>query len=392
VPARRKDARVLKRWIAERGKWRVITVLADGGRHSTEFGAEAEADKLVAQLEAKLARAHETTVERAIAQYQPRLLKKGNQPGSVEDTIGRLRDFFGRVLKVRVAGLTESRSKELYAGKWDGERLLEHGLVTRPTYKKRDAEGRPIGPPLAVDSQRNILMEAKTFARWWVDQSWVAKSPLEKVKGEGERNHGGMGRTKLVRKQQKAFFRKAVELAGGADEVVSERATAVLTQLLFATRSTDVVKRRVMHIDTEDWEFEVKDGKTPASDRTFELPKFMRPFYQRRMKGKRDEQYVFGAGDKPHDRDWVRDSVHMVCRAAGLPPATAHSLKGMHAELARDLGVTPALIAQALAHTDYKVTTRKSYQKRGTDERATQRQVLRVLEGGLARKKRGESA
>jgi hypothetical protein len=195
------------------------------------------------------------------------------------------------------------------------------------------------------------------------------------------------GRTKLARKQQKALFRKAVELAGSADEIVSERATAVLTQLLFATRSSDVVNRRVMHIDPEDWEFEVKDGKTAASDRTFEVPKFMRPFYLRRMKGKHDEQYVFGAGDKPHDRDWVRDSVHLVCRAASVPAATAHSLKGMHAELARDLGVTPALIAQALAHRDYKQTTRKSYQSGGADERATQRQVLRVLAGGLSRKR-----
>jgi integrase len=388
VPAKRKGARVLKRWIEQRQQWRVIPYLPDGRGRSRHFGSEADADAYVALWTHKLARLSEVTVEKAIALYEQKQLKKGNSPESVGDTSYRMRRFFEPVLKVRVASLTPERCKELYEGKWDGERLLEHGLVTRPTFKKRDAEGRPIGPPLAVDSQRNILLEAKTFGRWWAEQGWVAASPLEGVKGEGERNHGGMGKTRLVRKEQKALFRKALELAAMEDEVVHERATAVLTQLLFATRSTDVILRQVRHIDLEDWTFEVKDGKTPASDRTFAIPKFMRPLYQRRMKSKREDQYIFGEGDKPHDRDWVRDSVHMVCRAAGVPLETAHGLKGAHAELARASGVTPEIVAHALAHKDKK-TTRRSYQARGVEERATQGQVLKVLAGGLSRKRGG---
>lgn len=395
MPAKRKDARVLRpRWIADRGKWRVLTILADGGRTAREFGDEESAVGHFKAWQAKLARLREITVELAIGQYEtwkkskrpPREFRKGQQD-PVDTTVHRLRTFFGPVLKARVSSVTPQRCKELYAGKWDGKVLLEHGLVTRPTAKKRDADGRAIGPPLAVDTQRNTLLECKTFGRWWVAQEWVAESPLEDVAGEGTRNHGGKGKTKLARKEQKRLFRKAVELA----QAGSERAVGVLTQLMFATRSTDVISRQVRHLDTDDWEFEVKDGKTPASDRTFVVPKFLRPSYLRQVKDKREDQYLFGDGDQPHDRDWVRDSVHFVCREAGVPLETAHGLKGAHAELARDSGVTPDIIAKALAHTSYEGTTRRSYQSGGADGRATQKRVLKVLAGGLSgRRKQGD--
>jgi integrase len=297
--------------------------------------------------------------------------RKGQQD-PVDTTVHRLRTFFGPVLKMRVSSLTADRCRDLYAGKWEGKTLLEHGLVTRPTRT---------GRPLAVDTQRNTLLECKTFVRWWVSQGWIAESPLDDVAGEGIRNHGGKGRTKLARKEQKRLFRKAVELA----EAGNERALGVLTQLMFATRSSDVISRQVRHVDLEDWEFEVKDGKTPASDRTFVIPRFLRPMYRRQMEGKREEQFLFGEGDVAHDRDWVRDSVHFVCREAGVNLETAHGLKGAHAELARDSGVTPDIIAKALAHTSYKGTTRRSYQSGGADDRATQKRVLKVLAGGLGR-------
>jgi integrase len=386
VPAERKGARVVgPRWIEDRQQWRVITYLPDGRGRSRHFGSEADAHEYVALWTNKLARLGEVTVELAIDRYEewkkakrpPREFRKGQQD-PVDTTVHRLRTFFGPVLKVRVASLTAERCKELYAGKWDGKALLEHGLVTRPTRA---------GRPLAVDTQRNTLLECKTFGRWWVTQGWRAESPLEDVEGEGARNHGGKGRTRLARKEQKRLFRKAVEIAQdeARDAAGRERALGLLTQLMFATRSSDVISRQVRHVDLEDWEFEVKDGKTPASDRTFVIPKFMRPMYRRQMQGKREEQYLFGAGDVPHDRDWVRDSVHFVCKEAGVKRETAHGLKGAHAELARDSGVTPDIIAKALAHTSYKGTTRRSYQSAGADDRATQQRVLKVLVGGKKR-------
>ena len=321
MPRPRKDARVLKRWIERRGKWRVVACLPDGRRVARDLGAEADADRLVAQLEARLARANETTVERAVLLYSRHLAKKGNKPGSIEDTLYRLRTFFGPVLKVRVSSLSATRCQELYAGKWDGDRLLEHGLVTRPTSKKRDAEGRAIGPPLAVDSQRNILLESKTFGRWWVSQGWAGESPLEEVKADGKRNHGGLGKTVLRRKEIRQLYRHAIERARAGDE----RATGTLLALVLGMRATKIVTRQVRDLDDEEWILgvDMEHAKTDASERGNEVPTILRPLLARLTKGKRPDQYIFGTGDKPHWRDWVRESIQRLCVSAKVRYPTA---------------------------------------------------------------------
>jgi integrase len=291
-------------------------------------------------------------------------------------------------MKVRVSSLSEDRCKELYAGKWDGERLLEHGLVTRPTSKKRDAEGRSIGPPLAVDSQRNVLAECKTFGRWWVAQAWVATSPLEAVKGEGKRNHGGLGKTVLRRKEIRAFYRCVLIRARAGDE----RAIAALLALLLGMRATEIVTRQVRDLDDEDWVLGVdKDhAKTGASERGMEVPKILRPMLARLIKAKGPDQYIFGDGNKPHWRDWVRKSIRALCIGAKVPLETAHGMRGAHTDLAREAGATGELVARQIGHED-ESTGERSYTTKRTAAGSKQRRTLRVLEGGLARK-RGESA
>jgi hypothetical protein len=46
------------------------------------------------------------------------------------------------------------------------------------------------GKPLAEDSHRNILAEAKTFLKWCTGKGYLRGNPLEGVQGTGKRRHG----------------------------------------------------------------------------------------------------------------------------------------------------------------------------------------------------------
>lgn len=378
MPAHRKGARVLKRWIDERRAWRVIAILADGRRSAREFGVEADADGYRKEWEAHLARLSEVTVERAIVIYKGHLLKEGNRSSSVEDTEYRLRSFFAPALKARVTSITAERAKFLYLGRYDGERLVEHGLVTRPTYKQRDEKGNPVGPPLAADSHRNMLMEAKTFGRWWVSKGWVAASPLEGLQGVGRRNKGGLGKSTLRKTELRALDAAMVAKAKAGDE----RAVGAMMALYMGMRAQEIVTRQVRDLDVVDWTIgvDLAHAKTAASEREMGVPRIMRPMLARLIKGKAPEQFIFG-GDRPHWRDWVRESIQRICASEGIPLETAHGLRGAHSDLAREAGATGELVARQLGHE--KVSTgEQSYTRRRTVEAARQQRTLRVLRGG----------
>lgn len=69
-----------------------------------------------------------------------------------------------------------------------------------------------------------------------------------------------------------------------------------------------------------------------------------------------------------------------MCREAGVPEVTAHSLRGLHATLAMEWGSTGRVVAAALGHTSFAMTTKRHYVADGTVERAAQRRVGSMLE------------
>ena len=315
-------------------------------------------------------------MEKAIAIYRRKhLVPKGNKGVSVNGVEYRLGKFFAPDLRRPLSALTEERCQILYRGKWDGERLVEPGLMQRLT---------KTGKPMAVDSHRSCLADAKTFLGWCVDDGIIGSNPLAKVKGQGKRRHGGKGRTDLGTKELRAFYRKALELAetdGNDDE--RERATGALTALLTAMRASEIVSRRVRHLDDEEWTLRVDfaSAKTEESIRMFDVAQVLRPLLMRLVKGKGPEQFIFGDGDRPHWRDWVRKSVRMVCTKAKVRYATAHAMRGAHTDIAREGGATGDLVAKQLGHTDSSITER-SYTSRRSAARSKQALGLEVLEGG----------
>jgi len=110
-------------------------------------------------------------------------------------------------------------------------------LRTRPTRTEK---------PFSVDSQRNILAEAKTFLRWSAakPRRWISRSPLEEVQGVGRRKHG---KAQLRIDEARKWSKQAVKLAKSGDE----GAVAALMSLLMGMRASEIVSRVVRDLDDD---------------------------------------------------------------------------------------------------------------------------------------------
>ena len=72
------------------------------------------------------------------------------------------------------------------------------------------------------------------------------------------------------------------------------------------------------------------------------------------------------------NRQWVLRAVKRCCEAAGVPVVTAHGLRGTHAKVAREVGVSGVLLAAAMGHESEMTTTehdagRKAVQQAGIE-------------------------
>jgi integrase len=301
----------------------------------------------------ELAKAGEKTVQEALNAYERYLLDdKGNKPGSVEDTMYRVGTFFPD-REMALGDLSATTCEGYY-----------QELRTLPRTRTKKA--------FSVDSQRNILAEAKTFLRWCSakPRRWIARSPLDEVQGVGRRKHG---KAQLRIDEARKWTEEAVKLAGGGDA----GAVAALMSLVMGMRASEIVSRVVRDLDDDARLLWIPDSKTDAGKRTLEVPELLRPCLRELAKGKKPEAPLFGQ----HWRDWIRKQVRRICELARVPEVTAHGMRGLHGTMAVAAGATGHLVAASLGHGSFAVSER-SYVKREALDAAKQDRVLTVLKGG----------
>jgi integrase len=80
----------------------------------------------------------------------------------------------------------------------------------------------------------------------------------------------------------------------------------------------------------------------------------LQPILAKLGEGKRPDDLLFGG----QTRYWVLRAVKRCCEAAGVKVVTAHGLRGTHAMIAREAGVSGVILAQALGHESESTTTR----------------------------------
>ena len=232
------------------GKWRLIVVGPGGEKSRREYESKKEAERVKAGVERELQVAEERTIADAKKEYAMYLLEeKQNKPGSVEDTGYRLGMFFsevgedGKVIRSlddeALSSITPKKGAELYTG-----------LRRRKTQS---------GKPLAVDSHRNILAEAKSFLKWCLGRKWIVRNPLEEVEGVGKRHHG---KEQLRIDEARKWQAKAIEFADRGEE----GAVAAMMCLLIGMRCSEVVSRVVRDLDDDGRLLWIPDQKTWLAD------------------------------------------------------------------------------------------------------------------------------
>lgn len=340
--------------------WRVIEVDAQGGRTSSLHETEAKAERYIELLAAELAKVDHTTAT-ALEEYKRHLEAKGTQSQSIDVTEWAIDQFFPSALPLQL--LSGKRCAALY-----------EDLRTRPSKRTKK--------PLAADTHRNVLAQAKSFLEWCVGRGWMRENPLTGVAGIGKRRPRGKslgkaGNTLRVR-EARAWYAKALELADGGDQ----GAIAALVALLLGLRAGEIVSRRVEDLDEDQapadllW---IPCSKTPAGRRTLEVPEALRALLVACCEGKAPASYLFETEDgKAHWRDWIIGNVRRICVLAKVPEVTAHAMRGMLATLAGERGLAGHLIAATLGHEDER-TTRHAYAAPGAFDAGDRRRGLAVL-------------
>lgn len=317
---------------SEQGRWRVV-VVTGGERATRKFESKGAAEAFARELRAELARAEAITVADALEQYQQHLINKGNKTQSVIGTVRKLESMLGQLTELRE--LTPRKAAAIY-----------QRMVTEPS--------RRTGRPLAPDSHRNMLAEAKTFCAWCCRHRLMAINPFEKVDPVGRRTHG---KPQLRLDEARAWCRKAFELADLGDE----GAVAALMTLMLALRAGEVISRVVRDLDDRGRLLWIPCSKTAAGRRQIEVPSELRPYLLQLTIGKAAADLLFPG----HWRDWPRKQVLRICRMARVPDVCAHAMRGLHGTLAIQAGVTPHLVAASLGH-ETPSTTLESYAQPGS--------------------------
>jgi integrase len=332
-------------------RWRVLLVTGGGEKTLTDYESEEEARQVVRSLRRELAKGGERTIREAREKYEAYMRDdKGNKPRSIEATSWRLGIFFHED-DLPVDDLTPRRCQGYY------EALRTR---TMPTTKR----------PLAVDSHRNILAEAKSFLKWCVGKRWIARNPLEEVTGVGRRRHG---KAQLRIDEARRWQAKALQFADQGEA----GAVAAMMSLVMGMRASEIISRVVRDLDDDGRLLWIPETKTEAGKRTLPVPEFLQPYLRQIAEGKGPTDLLFGR----HWRDWPREWVQRICKAAKVPEVTAHGMRGLHGTLAVERGATTHVVAQALGH-ESETTSRESYISREAITGADQRRVLTVLAGG----------
>lgn len=321
--------------------WRCYIRRSDGRRSAVRFDVEAEAQKFVEEIKAKISGLDpRKTVEMALVDYRRFLQDKGNKKRSIDTTMIRLNEWLKPVSKKYMTAVKAADVSRLYQVRVEG---------------------------VKADTHRNELSEIKTFFRWAVKQNLIEKNPAEGIEPVGRRSHG---KDQLRIDELKKWMRTAMKLAP-----LEPGAVAALMAVMLGLRATEIVERVVRDLDDEGRILWITSSKTQRGIRRLYVPRNLRTLLLKLVAGRQADGWLLGAH---HDRQYPNSWVKKICGLADVPVVTAHGMRGLHATLAMEAGGSPELVAKALGHSKVK-TTYKHYATPESREQGRQKRFLSVV-------------
>ena len=267
------------------------------------------------------------SIDAALTAYGQHVTAKGNKPRSVASTLERLRSVF-----------TGHQHRPVAFGRDDAGRIWED-YKQRPTRMKKAP---------AIDTQRNTLHETRTFMRWCCKKGWSKTAePFSDVEVVGQRSRGKDQLDRLD--DARRWLGTALQLGAEGDA----GALAAATALLMGMRASEVTDRLVKDIDDDGRVLVIPRAKTRAGVRRLRIPEVLQPLLTGLARGKEPNDLLFGPNA---NRWWLRSAVRRICLTAQTPVVSPHGLRGTHATLAVQAGVTGDAVAAALGHESFAVT------------------------------------
>jgi integrase len=331
------------------GRYRTVTVGADGARRSRVHASERAALDYVATIRRN---AETRTLDVAVSAYVASQKKRVTEEELRTSTVEREEYHLRAMLKLDDNGSTDLRK-----------------LTTKLARRLYDERAG------AVDTHRNGLSVCKAFGRWCAERGWLPADPFSAIKGRGRRRKG---KPQLRIEESRKVIDTCVDLLANDDGAV-----CTLAYLLLGARSGEVVLSHVRDVDDGGRLFWIPDSKTEAGRRQIEVPAVLQPGLSRLAERRPADAPLFAhAATRARPQDWAREQVWRICKLAGVPEVTPHGLRGTQATLGRAAGATPELVAATLGHASTAITTGGAYIDKQQAAAADRKRSWRVLDGG----------
>jgi integrase len=326
-------------------KWRLVLRSKDGRRKSKIVDHFDEALRLKDTLSASLADERKTPIGAAVDAFLAEKQKQGLKPGSVRvwaDRLARLPP------DLDLGALGPAQAQALY-DQWVQE--------------------------VAVATHRARLRFVRSFFAWAIERGYVATSPFAKVKPVGKPRRGKpQPRIDEARTLYAELFRLA--WAGEAP------AGCLLVQILHGARSSEVWGLRVRDVDAEATRLHLAadGGKTENATRTLEIDvPALRGLLLHLRRDRPPGDYLFARSCAASSTNsLLYRYLQRLCDRLGIPRVCPHSLRGLHATVAVQSGLTARAVAGVLGHKSDEIT-RRHYIAPGAEPAGQARSLAALL-------------
>lgn len=347
MPRRKTGPRIIGVYPKGR-RHRVVYVCEDGKREEATFESKAQANRYAARLEKELSAP--LSLDEILAEYKMFLLAKGNRrkpckPHSAEKSTMRIRYLLD---DVHVPALTIDGLQECY--------------------RRRIDSVRP-------DTHRRELGETKTFLRWCSKRGWLMNMRVDElllVEPEGAMSRGSDSKPQLRIDEARLWSKSAIEMI--VDH--GEGPLGALLCLVLGLRAGEVRRLHTRDVDDDGHVLWVDGTKSESARRRLDVPEFLRPLLLNQIRQAKGPSLWKYKGN-----NWVYKWTQRICERAGIPIVCAQSMRGLHASLSREAGVTGHHVAKQLGHSSEQMHL-LAYADAGAVKRGDQRRVFKVIQGG----------
>ena len=232
----------------------------------------------------------------------------------------------------------------------------------------------------STDTQHGVRSAIDGMVAWAIERRILRRPPdLPSPTG-----HKSRGKATLRIDAARIFMKTALT---EGDPLAIAAATMVLTGI----RPGEAMTLQLRDLDDDGRLLWVasEGGKTEAAERHQEVPEELRTYLLQLAQDRPPTSWLFDfeASRKRRTtnvyksrRDALLRRVRAICKKANVPEVVSHSMRGLHAKLATESGVTSHAVAAALGHTSFAVTARH-YVGADVTRTSVNRRTLRVLRG-----------